>query len=292
MKVYQNNSFAMGTRFNILLPGVDIPKGDMLFSLCSEELNRLENMLSCFIENSSISKINRYAFENNYKVNDELFQVLEDCLRYRELTQGAFDIGIGKLIDYWNGNQKEEDLETLVQQGGVKNILLDKAQNTIRFKSSCVKINPGGYGKGYALQKIQDLLKSYGISTAFISFGESSVSGLGKHPFGDYWPVGIQDTYQKDKSIATIKLTDQSVSTSGNMEEENHIIHPQNGIPVKEKKMVSVKSQSAIEAEVLSTALIAADTHQRKKIIKAFPEIEVIEINYSNQKADILKINI
>jgi thiamine biosynthesis lipoprotein len=136
------------------------------------------------------------------------------------------------------------------------------------------------------------LLKEKGIASAFISFGESSVSCLGKHPHGDYWPVGIQDFYQKDKSIATIKLVNQSVSTSGNMEVNNHLIHPRTGTPRKEKMHISVKSSSAITAEVLSTALMLADDHQWEAMQEVFQEEEIIQIKYHNKKADIYKYNL
>ena len=289
MNVYQNSSYSMGTRFNLLLPGVDKPEGDRLFSFCLQELSRMESMLSCFIEDSLISQINRHAFDNDFKVTGELFEILEDCRKCFELTQGAFDIGLGKLIDHWNGKQNSEDIDVLTREGSIKNIILDKAQKTIRFKSPNVKLNLGGYGKGYALERIQNLLTVRNISSAFISFGESSICCIGKHPYGDYWSIGIQDFYQKEKSIATLKLVDQSVSTSANMEVNNHVINPRKGKPVVEKVMITVKSNSATEAEVLSTALMVADESQWENIQNAFLGIEILKVKYKNKKAEILK---
>jgi thiamine biosynthesis lipoprotein len=191
-----------------------------------------------------------------------------------------------------NGRANKEDIKKLTGDTGTDKILIDSNKNTIRFATPHVKLNLGGYGKGYALQKMQDLLKGKEVFSAFISFGESSVSCLGKHPHGDYWPVGIQDFYQKDKSIATIKLVNQSVSTSGNMEVNNHLIHPRTGTPVKEKMHISVKSSSAITAEVLSTALMLADDHQWEAMQEVFQEEEIIKIKYHNKKADIYKYNL
>lgn len=265
----------MGTRFNLLLPGIDKIKGDELFTLCTNEINRLEVMLSCFLTNSDISFINRNAFRQTVEVNPELFEILDNCLTYLVLTQGAFDIGLGKLIEYWNKKTAKDNLNDLIQQSGSKNIILDKKNKSIHFISPFVKINLGGFGKGYALQKVQDMLKKERITSAYISFGESSVSCIGKHPHGDYWPVGIQDFFQKDKSIATIKLINQSVSTSGNMEGNYHIINPQTGHPVKDKKMITVKSLSVIDAEVLSTAFMILEAGLWNKVKSTFPEIEI-----------------
>ena len=292
MIVYQNSSFNMGTRFNLLLPGIEKSDGDLLFSSCVQDLNRIENMLSCFMPDSDISQVNNHAFNRPVEINDELLDILTACLKYSEKTQGTFDISIGKIIDHWSGQANEEDIKKLTVGTGTDKILLDRNYKTVRFATPHVKLNLGGYGKGYALQKIQDLLKEKEVTSAFISFGESSVSCIGKHPHGDYWPVGIQDYYQKDKSIATIKLVNQSVSTSGNMEINNHLIDPSNGMPVEEKKMISVRSSSAVTAEVLSTALMIADEHQLEAIQKAFQEEGFITIKYQNKKASIYKYNL
>jgi len=287
MTVYQNSAYNMGTRFNLLLPGINGPDGDGLFSATVKELNRIERMLSCFMPTSDVSYLNANAFNKPILIRNELFDILTDCLKYSTLTQGAFDISLGKIIDHWNGTEKNGNIEKLTAGSGADKIIVDPTNKTVHFTTPHVKINLGGYGKGYALQKVQDLLKANGVTTAFISFGESSVSCMGKHPFGEYWSVGIQDFYQKDKSIAAFKLVDQSVSTSGNMEVNNHIIHPRKGKPVDEKMMISVKSRSALEVEVLSTALMVADSRLPDWIKNTFPEVEIVKVSYNNKKAEI-----
>jgi len=291
MKVYQDSSFNMGTRFNLLLPGIDIPEGDSLFHSCTHELKRLENMLSCFIPESEVSSINAHGFQQSVEVSNELFELLERCIEYFNMTQGAFDISLGKLIDQWSENQQDQDMDNLHTDTGADKIILDREKMTVRYTSPSIKINLGGIGKGYALDKVRKLLSDFGITSAFISFGESSVSCIGKHPHGDFWPLGIQDYYNKDKSIATLKLVDQSISTSGNIGNNNHIIDPTNKKPGIEKKMITVKSSSAITAEVLSTALVVANKVQKGKIIQEFQDIEVIEVTYSNKTAGVSKYN-
>ena len=282
----------MGTRFNLLLPGIEDSVGDMLFSSCVQELSRIEKMLSCFMPGSDISMINENAFNRPVEINDELSDILTECLKYSEMTQGLFDISLGKIIDHWNGVKKTGDPGKLAKGSGAEKILIDHGKMTVRFTTPHIKINLGGYGKGYALKKVQDILKAKGLTAAFISFGESSVSCLGKHPHGDHWPVGIQNFYQKDKSITTIKLVNQSVSTLGSMEGNNHLIHPREGTPMKEKMQISVKSISAITAEVLSTAIMLADDNQLEAIHETFQKEGYITIKYHNKKASIYKHNL
>lgn len=281
MQVYQNTTSSMGTRFNLLIPGIDKPKGDQMFSSCLHELNHLENMLSCFIPTSEISFLNTQAFKSPVKVSEELFEILDLCLSYYKRTQKTFDISLGNIIDKKAG--------VFLKEIGSDKILLDFQNKTVQFESAQVKINLGGFGKGYALSNLKDLLIKLGVTSAFISFGESSVCCIGKHPHGDFWPVGIQDFYQRDKSLAALKLVDQSISTSGNLELNDHIVNPINGKAVAAKKMITVKCDSPIDAEVLSTALMVAENDQLKSIINYFPEVEVMKVVYDNQKPKIFR---
>lgn len=281
----------MGTRFNLVLPGIENSVGDVIFASVIQELKRIETMLSCFMPESDISHINENAFTNPVEISNELFDILAECLKYYKMTDKAFDISLGKLIDHWNGAENNGDPEKLDRGSGADKIILDHSRMSVRFSTPHVKINLGGYGKGYALQNIQDLLKKKGLTDAFISFGESSVSCLGKHPHGDFWPVGIQDFYHKDKSLATIQLVNESVSTSGNMEKSNFFIDPKNGKTVKKEMMISVKSLSAVDAEVLSTALMVADANQWEKIKDAFPGNEIIKVVYRDEKAEVERFN-
>ncbi len=280
----------MGTRFNILLPGIDNHSGDEFFSSVTNELLRIEKLLSCFLPDSDISYINENAYKKPISVNDEVFDILSECLNFQKLTQDIFDIGLGKIIDNLSKKQPKSEPENMINNAGAKNIILDDSGRTVRFATPQVKINLGGYGKGYALQKILEILKKSEIKTALMSFGESSVTCLGKHPHGKYWPVGIQDFYQKEKSLTTFKVVDGSVSTSGNLQNENHIINPVNGNPITEKMSISVKSDSAVVAEVLSTALMIASDNLIEKILKSFPKEEVIRVEYNDNKTYITQL--
>ncbi len=291
MQVYQNSKFSMGTRFNLLLPGIDASRGDLLFSECVEELNRLENLLSCFLHTSEISHLNENAMNHPVEVSEELFEILADCHVFNSRTEGLFDISIGKAIDHWNGKLNIDDLYPDFDCHGSNAIILDEKSMTVSFLSPFIKLNLGGYGKGYAMNNIRKMLKVSGISSAFISFGESSVSVLGKHPHGEFWPVGIQDFYDKEKTIAMFELVDQSVSTSGNLEKRSHIIHPQSGKPIKEEKMISVKSISPLDAEVLSTALMVADERLIDNLLNEFQGIEIVKVEYNNNLGEIQKFH-
>lgn len=277
----------MGTRFNLLLPGIDPIKGDKLFLYCKTEIDKIEKMLSIFHEDSDVSFINNNAFHVCTKPKEDLFNILEDCIEYKRLTLDTFNICAGKKTGSEEPVTKEKQSQD--SDNTINELILDKHAKTVRLSSPQTKIDLGAYGKGYALEKINKGLVDFGVKSAFISFGESSINCIGKHPYGDFWPVGIQDAYNNEKNIATLRLNNQSVATSGNIINPDHIIDPAKGKPVKEKKMVTVKSANAITSEVLSTALMVADDKLTKDILKNFPGLEVLLIKYQNKEAEILK---
>lgn len=281
----------MGTRFNLLLPGMESSEGDLLFSSVVQELNRLENLLSCFIPSSPISYVNKQAAKHPVIIEDELFEILLDCYRYFKISFGLFDISLGKVIAFRNENRKELNLDTTFPKAGMDGIIFNKKDQSIQFNSSDVQLNLGAYGKGYALEEVVKLLQSRNVKTAYISFGESSIACIGKHPHGDYWPVGIPDYYKKDQILKSFKLTDEAISTSGNIDRNNHVLHPLTGLPLKEEMMVSVKTNSPVEAEVLSTVCMLANDDQIKTIIRQFSNVEIIKAIYRNKEVELLEYN-
>ena len=157
-----------------------------------------------------------------------------NCKRYNELTEGYYDITLQ----------------------GFDQVLLTEEDKSIFFFSESLHIDLGGYGKGYALAKIRELLEENGIGKALVNFGNSSVLAVGTHPCGEYWPVGLDNPFTKER-IADLKLSDSSLSISGNMPSHpRHIVNPHTGTFVEDKKMVSVVAKDPVVAEILTTAFM------------------------------------
>ena len=203
-------SSVMGTQFDILMVGSDPRLLGTVWEKVESEVQRLDKMLNRFDPESEVSFVNREAGHYPVTVGEELWNILLNCKRYNELTEGYFDITL---------------------QGF-------------------------GYGKGYALAKIRELLEENGIGKALVNFGNSSVLAVGTHPCGEYWPVGLDNPFTKER-IADLKLSDSSLSISGNMPSHpRHIVNPHTGTFVEDKKMVSVVAKDPVVAEILTTAFM------------------------------------
>lgn len=138
------------------------------------------------------------------------------------------------------------------------------------------KLDFGGFAKGYFLKKCEEMLRSKGITCAFVDFGSSSILGIGKHPYGDSWKVGVVDPYTR-MQVREIPLNDSSMSTSGNAPSySGHIRDPRTGAPCQGRKLVTIISDNPLDAEVLSTVLMIAGDEEREQILNNFPSSTAI----------------
>lgn len=239
----------MGTQFDIIMIIESEYNSKNVWDKIYAELMRLNKMLNRFDCESEISFINSRASFQFVSVSDEMWLILTDCKRHYELTSGLFDI---TLNDF-------------------SKVIFQKETRSVFFTSPDISFDLGGYAKGYAVEKIKTILTLENIKHAFIDFGNSSIFGLGHHPYGNCWKVSIENPYKKTELLAEVELVNQALSTSGNMPSyTRHIIHPASGRYNDEKKIVSLTTKNSIDAEVLSTTLMISNVKEKKEILSHY----------------------
>ena len=133
----------------------------------------------------------------------------------------------------------------------------------------------GGFAKGYLLKELKTVLGQAGVDCAFVDFGGSSIMAIGHHPFGDSWKVAVRNPFGSGV-LWEVALRDESMSTSGNSPGySGHILNPRTGIPVNERKVVTVVGDDPLDAEVLSTALMPAGEEIAGTISDNFPNMRI-----------------
>jgi FAD:protein FMN transferase len=294
-EVYSDNFPAMGTRFGMVLPGCAVRQGETVSQLIKDEIIRLENKISRFIPESSISILNRFAGKYPVTVDEELWNFLIECRDYNEITFGAFDLTLRAVGDYWNnrafntrGTGADEEAASLLDKTGFKNIEFNEEEHSVFFKSPEVEIDPGAVGKGMALRNIDLILNEKGIENAFISFGESSLLFRGSHPNGTEWKIGVPNNFNKNENCCTLQLTDCSVSTSGNTINNSipgrvNIINPFTGLPVIERKSILAVDKDPVLAEVFSTAFMVLNDEQIITLLKKYTAVKAVKIEYNKE---------
>lgn len=293
------NCSSMGTRFDFLTYGLDEGFFASAKSFIMNELERIEQKFSRYNDQSEICRINKLAAAKPVPTDSETIALLTLCKEYYLKTNKLFDITVGKFTNTADKANQAEDSKDSMPTSEVTNIeytnflgadkiIIDVKDSTVRFLNPMLAIDLGGIGKGYALEKIKHYCAENRITNALISFGDSSITTLGTHPHGAYWPIGMQHAFSSGTPIHTFRLNDSSMSSSGNTPnnrlkygDNGHIINPLTGEFQKESKTITVVSNSPIDAEVLSTSLYIAGDSDKAEILSRFKPTESIEISYN-----------
>ncbi|MDD4894065.1 MAG: FAD:protein FMN transferase, partial [Candidatus Omnitrophica bacterium] len=252
------------------------------------EISRIENLLSKYKEDSEIAKLNKLG---KLKASPDTFYILEKTKEFCKLTDGAFDISVGPLMDLWgftDGKYRVPDkalVSRALEKTGADKIILNINDNMVKFKLHGMKLDLGGVAKGYALDCAVKKLKENGIKSCLINAG-GQVYCLGDK-FGKPWIVAAHSPRGKSFS-GYLKLKDKSAATSGDYEQyfvsKNkrycHIIDPRTGYPADSGVIsVTVTAPDGLTADVLSTSVFILGKEKGLALIKEFPGacVEIIE---------------
>lgn len=261
----ERSTDAMGTTFTIVLYGSDLASMNRAMDAAFEEAHRLDALLSNYRPESEWSRVNREADAHPVAVSPELFRLLSDCSEYSRASEGTFDLTVGPLMRAWgffggdrhvpSSDQIREALELV----GYRHMQLKARKRTVRFDRPGVQIDPGGVGKGYAVDRMVEILRAKGIRNALVAASGSSIFGLGNPPEEPRgWPISIADPWDHRKNAAQVFLKDFSLSTSGSYEQSfrvgghrySHIMDPRRGVPAESAVQVTVLAPRTFDSEV------------------------------------------
>ena len=263
LRVEQNDE-AMGATFSVVLYGSDRSQMEKAAEAAFDEVHRLDRLLSNYKQDSEWSEVNRTAGVGPVRLSAELFQLLSDCLTYSRESDGAFDITVGPLMKVWGFYKGEgalprpADVTDALTRVGHRHVHLDAAAKTIQFDRAGMELDPGGIGKGYAVDRMVEVLRRSGIHVALVSAAGSSIYGSGAPPDEPTgWRITIRAPDDPNKSAAEVFLRDMSLSTSGSSEKffwadgrtYAHIIDPRTGYPAQGMASVSVIAPRTIDSE-------------------------------------------
>jgi FAD:protein FMN transferase len=256
---------AMGTTFVIEIYGMDEYLMQAAADEAFAEVRRVDRMLSNYIPSSELSRVNECAGKVPVKVSRQFFDLLKVCERYNRQSDGTFDITVGPLMKIWGfykGSGRlpsEADIRDVLDYVGFQNVELDSKNLTVHFNRAGINLDPGGVGKGYAVDRAVAVLLKNGIRSALISAGGSSIFGIGAPPSDRRgWYIRIRDPREENRIAAEVYLKNHSISTSGNYEKffwangklYSHIMDPRSGYPSQGMLAVSVISPRTLDSEI------------------------------------------
>jgi len=259
---------AMGTTYTIVAYGEDRYGLQGAIDESFEEVRRLDALLSNYQPNSEWSRMNKEAGEKPFRASPEVFHFLETCMDYSRQSEGAFDITVGPLVKVWGfykGTGRlphRAEIRGALSRVGWRKVELNSRDLTVRFLRAGMDLDPGGIGKGYAVDRVVEILNQRKVHSALVSAGGSSIYGFNAPPKENGWKVKIRHPRQTAsdpnvRQVSEVVLRNLSMSTSGTAEKYfvsggvtySHIFDPRNGFPAQGMLSVAVLAPKTIDSE-------------------------------------------
>ena len=257
---------AMACGFEITLDHADarwVPAAQAALN----EVAAIEAQLTVFRDTSAIADLNRRAADSDVVCDPDLFALLSRCDELSRETGGAFDITSTPLSRCWGFLRRDGRVPSDAEIDHARSIVghhhvrFDPRTSSIRFRRPGVALNLGAVGKGYALDRVADLLRRRQVTRALLSAGRSSLLAIGGDGRG--WPIDIVSP-RRAHPIARVWLRDAALGTSGAGEQFviadgrrfGHVLDPRSGRPAEGWLSASVIGPGAADADALSTAFL------------------------------------
>lgn len=258
----------------------------------SREVQRIESLMTMRDVNSDVSRINEAAGKEAVTVDKDTFHVIERSLFYSEITDGAFDITVGHLVELWGigtDNQRlpsQDEINYSLSLIDYRDIKLDRENLTVFLKRENMMIDLGGIAKGYAADRVAAVLIEHNVKSAIINLG-GDVYVHGSRETRDF-RVGIQNPFSdRGEYMGIYSASDKSIVTSGSyerfFEEEgttyHHILSTKDGFPVQNHLVsVTIISDLSIDGDALSTAIYAMGIEAGLSLVNSLENVETIII--------------
>lgn len=283
------------TVITITLYGNDEKYFDKCFELCDQ----YEKMFSTTVSESEIACINQNSKNGIYTtVSDETIELLKLGLKYSELSDGRFDITIGRLTSLWNfsGQSPENCIPSSKELSeSIKDIGYDQINitgNKVLITNPNVSIDLGGIAKGLIADKLKEYLTAHNVKKGIINLG-GNVLLIGSKPDGSNFNIGIQKPFATDgKMIAIVNTSDKSIVTSGVYERYfyqddvlyHHILDVSTGYPVSNDLLsVTVISDNSVDGDGLSTTAFILGLDDGMEMIESIGNVEAVFVDKNNQ---------
>ena len=268
----------MGTQYRItmLLDSIDDKTlSEQRYKTIEEKvvgvMESVNNSMSTYIEDSELSQLNKAPSNNAINLSDGLFEVIQESLLISQMSDGAFDITLGNVVNSWGFGERgridtvpdDDVLNELKSRVGYQNLLM-KDRSVTKLVDG-IEINLSAIAKGYGVDQVANVLIGLGIDDFLIDIGgELRASKPEGSTHG--WRIGVEKPHVLGGVQEVIGLHNQAIATSGDYrnylvvdgKQYSHTIDPATLRPVLHKlALVSVISDNTSTADALATAIMA-----------------------------------
>ncbi len=288
---------AMACEFEVLLNQGQYARGMEIARDALRVVHALEDELSVYRPASDFSNINRFAHQRPIAVRYDVCQLLMVAKEVSRITARAFDISAGILSETWGFSRRQgrkpldAEIADVLQYVDSEAIEVDQASQTVRLNRPGIKLNPGGIGKGYALDRVATQLVADGLHDFLIHGGRSSVLASGNRYDGretpQGWWIALAHPLRWEEKLGRVRLLNQALGTSGAGKQffhyegvrYSHVIDPRTGWPAQGVLSATAICRSGTLADALATAFMVMGVEATRAFCEQHPMFSAILVS-------------
>lgn len=283
----------MGTFCEIQVYDSNASRAEAAIMAALDAMEGVDRLLSNYNPESELSTMNRQAAQAPFHTSAELFSFLTACRGFSANTSGTFDPTVGALVRAWGffsrqpGMPDAAEISAARAVSGFDKVRLNEGDRTVRYAVAGLEMDPGGVGKGYAVDKALEVLRKRRIRSALVSAGGSSMYGMGSPGSARKgWRIAISNPASPGRAFAFVDLHNAALSTSGVSEQSlkvgarvySHIFDPRNGAPVENMCQVTVVAPGGMETDALTKAAFILTREELIPVLKRYPGAHALRV--------------
>jgi len=294
----ERSHVTMGTEVELTAWTADDARAEAAFAAVFGEFDRLDALMSVWKDGSDVLRLNAAAGDHAVPVSAETREVLRIARQVSDQTEGRFDVTFGVLSGLWKFDNQDKDnsvpdrREVLARLPLInyRDIDVDDRTGTAFLKRKGMRVNLGGIGKGYAVDRSVAILHESGLRDFMIQAGGDMYVGgrRGDRP----WRLGIRDPRGPAvRSFAMLDLTDGTFSTSGDYERffikdgrrYHHILDLSVGEPAQGCRSVTLVTERAVIADALAKGVFVLGPDAGMALIERTPGVQGVIVSAKNE---------
>ena len=273
----------MGTVVSVVVAGLSRDAADRAADAAFREMRRVESLMSTYLPDSDLSRLNAAAGRGWRAVHPEVAAVIREGLRVARLSGGAFDPSVYPVWALWRFEEGSrppapEALHRALAHVDYRNVEVDE-RGRVRLAEPGTALGLGGIAKGYAVDRALAVLRRSGASGAMVNAG-GDLAVWGRPAPDRPWRVGVRDPRNPRGLLGTLSVETGAVATSGDYERffvwkgvrYHHILDPRTGMPARGCRSVTVLHTSAMTADALATAVFVLGPRRGLELLGRIPE--------------------
>ncbi len=298
VKVDSGHHLVMGTFARVVVVAESRGAGLKCIRAAMAEIHKVDELMSDYKSDSDIGRANKEAAEGPVQVSESTYEVLRRSVEFSKLTNGAFDITVGPLMDLFGDAERKavaptaEQIAEAKSKVGFEKLKLDNENRTVQFAVDGMRLDLGGIAKGYAIDKAIEAAQNAGALGGMVDIG-GDIRCFGSPPEGrEHWLIAVQDPNATIAGttggglLMTLKITDAAVATSGDYQQyvmiegkrQSHIMNRQTGKSAEGLASVTIIADNATDADALATSVTVMGAEKGFALIEKRPETEAILI--------------